>query len=298
MRRAVLLIVAGFVILLVLGMTMGQFLSVGQRIAHVSRLAGPVTAKLPRAGDFRPLADGSNVLAGTTVQTGPAGTLTLNWIDGTRIRVGSNTIMTVLKCQINRTTQVETSLFKLDAGEILVRVRKLLSGQSKFEIQTPTATAGVRGTIFSVRVGSNGQTEVEVLEGQVMVDAQGRSLDLAPGTKATATGQRAEIGEVSPEDQAAWGKERAALGPYLEVSSLVPPGPGAAGPAASVEVTGRVEQGAKLTVNGKAVEVNEINRFRTEVTAPTGVERFEVTIVATDNRGYETKVVREVSPAK
>ena len=295
MRRAIALVVTGFVVLLVLGMLVGQFMAVGQRIAHVSGLAGEVTAKLPKGGDFQALADGSNVLAGTTVKTGPVGTLTLNWIDGTRIRVGANAIMTVLKCQINRNTQAETSLFRLDAGEILVRVRKLLSGQSKFEIQTPTATAGVRGTIFAVRVGPEGKTEIEVIEGQVKVDAEGRELDLAAGTKATASRQAATMANLSPEEQASWDKEKGNMGPYLAMSS---PAPGAAAPAGNIEVKGQVEKGAAVTVNGKAVEVNGLNRFTATVEAPQAGGKLTVTVVATDARGYETKVVREVTVAK
>ncbi len=293
MRRAVILIVAGFLILLVLGMIVGQFLVVGQRIAHVSALSGEVKVKLPKRSDFQPLTDGTNILAGTMVKTGPAATVTLNWIDGTRIRVGADAIMTVLKCQINRNTQAETSLFRLDAGEILVRVRKLLSGQSKFEIRTPTATAGVRGTIFTVRVDQGG-TEVQVIEGHVKVDAQGRELNLAPGTKATASEGKATMRELSPADQAVWERERSALGPYLVLTS--PQDGGGTGPE-GVEVKGKVEKGAVVTVNGKPVEVNGLNRFATTLEAPES-GRLTVTVVAQDQRGYETKVVREVTAAK
>jgi hypothetical protein len=295
MRRAVILIVAVFAIALVLAVLMGQSLVVGQRLAHVSGLAGEVSAKLPRGGDFQPLADGMNVLAGTTIRTGPAATVTLNWIDGTRIRVGSNAIMTVLKCQINRNTQAETSLFRLQVGEILVRVRKLLSGESKFEIRTPTATAGVRGTIFAVRVGSGGQTEIEVIEGRVKVDAQGRELDLAAGTKATASPRTAEVHSLSTQDQAAWEREKGELGPYLLVTE---PAAGATVQPGTVEVKGQVERGAQVSVQGKPVEVNDLNRFVASVGIPAASKHVSVTVVARDERGYETREVRQLTVAQ
>ncbi len=292
MRRAVLAIVVVFVILLVLGVVVGQSLAVGQRIAHVSGLSGEVAAQPPRGGDFQPLADGTNVLAGTTIKTGPAGTVTLNWIDGTRIRLGSNAIMTVLKCQINRNNQAETSLFRLQIGELLVRVRKALSGQSKFEIQTPTATAGVRGTIFAVRVDRVGETKIEVIEGQVRVNAQGRELDLAAGTKGTAGTGGTTVEKLTSEEQAAWERHRNQLGPYLLVTS---PTAGAKVAGNTVEVKGQVEKGAQVTVQGEPVQVNEGNRWATMVQIPPGSKQVTVTVTAKDERGYETSEVREVS---
>lgn len=291
MRRTVLLIVAIFVIALVLAVLVGQSLAVGQRIAHVSSLTGEVAARPPKGGEFQPLANGSNVLAGTTIKTGAAGTVTLNWIDGTRIRVGSNAIMTVLKCQINRNNQAETSLFRLQVGELLVRVRKMLSGQSKFEVQTPTATAGVRGTIFAVRVEPDGQTKIEVIEGQVRVDAQGRELDLPAGTKGTAGAGGATVESLTPEEQAAWERQKDQLGPYLVVTS---PPAGATVSAGPLEVKGQVEKGAQVTVQGEPVQVNELNRWTTTLKIPPDSQRVTVTIRARDERGYETTEVREV----
>ena len=292
MRRAVLLIVGLFLIVLVLGMAVGQWLVVGQRIAHVSGVAGQVTAALPKGGEAA-LIEGANVVAGTQITTGPAGTVTLNWMDGTRVRVGANTIMTVLQCQINNTTKAETSLFKLDAGEILVRVRKLLSGQSKFEIQTPTATAGVRGTVFAVRVES-GKTEVEVFEGQVKVDSStGQELEVSPGRKAETSTDKAAVEDLSPAEQATWAKEQGQMGPYLAVTAPQPGEKVAAG--TPVEVKGRVEQGAQVVVNGQPVHVRGTNRFTTTLAAPAGGGKLAVTVVAKDARGYETKEVREVN---
>jgi hypothetical protein len=227
-------------------------------------------------------------------------------VDGTRIRLGANAIMTVLQCQINRRSDAETSVFKLDAGEILVRVRKLLSGQSKFEIRTPTATAGVRGTIFTVKVGPGGQTQVEVLEGQVQVAASGREVSLAPGTEVDATAQGAQVHQLSPEQQAAWAREKSGLGPSLTVTA---PAAGATVPAGTVEIKGQVEAGAKVTISGQvekgakatvnlqSAHVNGLHRFTATLWAQPGA-KLTVTVVATDWRGYTTTVVREVTVGK
>ena len=45
----------------------------------------------------------------------------------------------------------KTTLLDLALGKVLVHVEKL-QGKSKFEVRTPTALTGVRGTTFTVEV--------------------------------------------------------------------------------------------------------------------------------------------------
>ena len=61
-----------------------------------------------------------------------------------------------------------TTQLDLAIGEVLVHAEKL-SSSSSFEVKTPTANAGVRGTIFSVWVSRQGDSLVRVLEGLVTV---------------------------------------------------------------------------------------------------------------------------------
>jgi len=296
MRKAVVLIVVLFVIALALALVLGRSLAVTQRIAHVSNPVGTVLAKIPRATDFAPLQQAQNVLAGTVLKTGPASSLTLNWIDGTRLKVGPETIMTVLKCQINHDTGEQVSLFRLDVGEIWVRVRKLLSRESKFEIRTPTATAGVRGTVFVVRVTPEGDTEVVVLEGKVHVSAGGQKLAVTPGAKAVAAAQAVEVQQLSPDEQATWQQPPDLQGPYLKVTQ---PLPGASVTPGPLRVRGQVEENAQITVNGQSVVVSDLHRFTATVDIPPEAQIFVVWIVATDEQGAQTEVITEVqvSPA-
>ena len=46
-------------------------------------------------------------------------------------------------------TKDKTTYLDLAVGRVLIHAQKL-TGQSKFEVKTPTSTAGVRGTIFEV----------------------------------------------------------------------------------------------------------------------------------------------------
>ena len=174
MRKAAFAIIIGFSFLAALALLLTQSVAVMQRIAHVSNVSGDVKVKLVahEADAARPIGDKRLVQAGDKLITGPDGRVTLNWIgDGTRIRVEPNTELTIQKCQAVR-RGAELAMFRLDLGKIWIRVLRMLSQQDKFEIQTPTATAGVRGTIFSVDVTADGTTAVQVYEGQVALESE------------------------------------------------------------------------------------------------------------------------------
>ncbi len=70
---------------------------------------------------------------------------------------------------------VKKASFKLWTGNVFAKVKSLFSPNSKFEVQTPTTTAGVRGTSFSVSVGQGGSTDVGVYSGSVGVKSSNSS---------------------------------------------------------------------------------------------------------------------------
>ena|GEM_PF-5182189 len=65
--------------------------------------------------------------------------------------------------------------FKEWVGNVAVKVKSLFNSDSKFEIETPTTTAGVRGTLFLVSVEPNGRNGVSVFDGVVGVSRKGSS---------------------------------------------------------------------------------------------------------------------------
>lgn len=62
---------------------------------------------------------------------------------------------------------VKKASFKLWVGKVVANVKSLFSPSSKFEVQTPTTTAGVRGTTFSVSHYPDGRSNVKVYSGSV-----------------------------------------------------------------------------------------------------------------------------------
>ena len=289
MRKSAILLVGVLGIFIFLAVLMMQSLVIVQRVASVSGVAGDVFVKAASDEDFHPLGDAEHVLAGSMVRTGPVGDVTLNWVDGSRVRLGPETTMRVRKCSLNTNTKERTSLFDLDAGRIWVRVLSALSGKTKFEVRTPTATAGVRGTVFSVAVDETGHTSVAVYEGEVKVDTETGSASVAPGQQAMVEGTTARVASQAQSD-VNWDEQTGIIGPRLELD--VGDTIAVAADAQAVTVSGISEPGATVTINGSPVELDASNGFSAQVPAG-GTTDAMIVVTATDYRGGQT--VRAVS---
>ncbi|MFP3905097.1 MAG: FecR domain-containing protein [Armatimonadota bacterium] len=284
-KTAVLFITVLFLLIFIAGVILQSAL-IFQRIAVVRAVEGDVMVKARKHQDFEPVAGKQRLYAGDTVRTGEDGYLKLEWIDGTRVAVDPETQMTILKCRMNRMTNSETSLFKLDVGNIWIRVIKVLSQKSKFEIRTPTATAGVRGTVFSVRVDEAGETEVSVYEGSVLVNSEARSETVEQENVARIAGDSVNLQAFGEAEKKQWESKRDVAGPVLYVE--VPEGGYSAAPGETVEIRGQAEPGAKVAVSGQPVELKIKHRFDTEVTVPEDFEddTLVVAVTAVDRRGF------------
>lgn len=293
MRKAAVLLVCALGALLFVGASMVQSLFVIQRLAAVLDVSGTVEVKTADAKVFAPVGNATHVRAGDVVRTAADGAVTLNWVDGSRIRLGPNTELTVLMCQLDRAEQAQSYLFKLDAGQVWVRVLQALSRKSKFEIQTPTATAAVRGTVFSVEVDGAGGTTVSVLKGEVAVAGAGGSLQLKENQEAAVSASTATpVRPMTPERETEWETAKTVAQPLLRLdepsSDKLPPG------AATIRVAGETERGATVTVNGKPVS-KLASKFTVDVPIPRDARDFGITARARDAKGFETVVVKQLS---
>ncbi|MGC9317638.1 MAG: FecR family protein [Armatimonadota bacterium] len=284
MRKSVVLLIGVLVVFMFLGILMVQSLVVVQRIASVSDVVGDVYVRARGNAEFQPLGATEHVLAGSAVKTGVDSTVTLNWVDGSRIRLGPKTSIKVRKCSLNTSTKKATSLFELDAGHIWARVLTMLRSESKFEIRTPTATAGVRGTVFYVGVGETGETTLAVYEGAVSLEADASAETVQPGQQAMVVEGSAPSVMPATGDLD-WAQQQGIIGPRLDLDL---------GPEVTVDaddrtltVSGIAEPGAQVTINGSPVKLDRRNRFAAEVPiadAPEGM----VVVSATDIRGHTT----------
>ncbi len=139
--------------------------------------------ELERGGQRNPLSSGARLVEGDWLHAGPQGSATLRFADGARLVLRPSS-----RLQLGRLSQGRLgvrSQLQLQEGAADSRVPPRSAEKqaarrlpARFELLTPVANLGVRGTAFRTQV-RNGQLHLEVLEGEVSA-AQGRSAQAVP----------------------------------------------------------------------------------------------------------------------
>jgi len=107
---------------------------------------------------------GDNLKFGEEITTGDNSRLNIELYDGSEIRMGPNSKVTISEEMCDQRTMVEQA-----AGYLYYKVQKLLKDQ-KYEVKTGIAYSGVRGTQFSIEVNNN-EVIIRVFEGAFEVYA-------------------------------------------------------------------------------------------------------------------------------
>jgi len=127
-------------------------------------------AQIGRGGAFTPAAVGAAVQLGDQLKTGK-GQMRVVFRDDSVVDLAENSTLTVDTQVFDPGNSKFSSLLKLAAG----KARAMVSGVygapgASFEVETPTAVAGVRGTAFFIEYDSgNETTDVVGIEGRIMV---------------------------------------------------------------------------------------------------------------------------------
>lgn len=118
----------------------------------------------------RPAQPGMRLQAGDRVRTATGGSLALRLQDGSKIVVHEGTDMILDTAQAYQGTEMLATRLRLSAGRIETEVARQRPPGGQYEITTPTAHLGVRGTRFRATADSAEQvSRGEVLSGQVAV---------------------------------------------------------------------------------------------------------------------------------
>ncbi|KIE43094.1 FecR domain-containing protein [Geobacter anodireducens] len=123
---------------------------------------------------------GGRVPAGGRLVTGVTGAVEVGYEDGSSFLMRGNGSVDVVRALRRDNVFFDRELL-LGKGNLITRIKRATGREQRFEIRTPSAVAGARGTEFRVGVGRAGETRTEVLEGRVGVDARGREVPLAAG---------------------------------------------------------------------------------------------------------------------
>ncbi len=106
-----------------------------------------------RGGEWLAAKDGMIILPGDEVKTARNNSVEVLMDGGKvgRVEVKEGSLFRIQKAETDSVTGDKRTLLDLAMGKILVKV-EALKGNSRFEVRTPTALTGVRGTVFEVTV--------------------------------------------------------------------------------------------------------------------------------------------------
>ncbi|HEV8689666.1 MAG TPA: FecR domain-containing protein [Ideonella sp.] len=163
-----------------------QLLREQPTVAEVVHAHGDVSVVRAPSTTPEALAGGATLAAGDAVHTGAQSSVTLRFADGSRLLLRPSSRLRLDRL-MRSATGASTGL-SLDDGAADSEVLKLTTpGPRRYEIRTPQAILGVRGTEFRTRVDA-GATRVEVLEGRVGALKGAREAGVSSGEGVVADG--------------------------------------------------------------------------------------------------------------
>ena len=115
------------------------------------------------------LAVGSQVYEGDLIETRGKTRLEIKLPDESALRIGPQSKVQMKKAAFGKTVDERKVNAKLVVGNVWAKVAHAVGGDSRFEVQTESAVAGVRGTTFRVDAKKDRSCVVKVYAGTVAV---------------------------------------------------------------------------------------------------------------------------------
>ena len=126
-----------------------------QRKAIIARVRGDAEVKYLDQKKWVPARIAMVLTEGDAIKTGFDSWVLLH-LNGkgetAAVEISENAKLLLSELQWHEESETHTTLLDLASGELLIKAKKLQAPESKFEVKTPTAIVGVRGTKFAVKV--------------------------------------------------------------------------------------------------------------------------------------------------
>ncbi len=152
-------------------LALGAF-SLSAAPADITYTEGDASVRL-KTGKQQDAQIGDRLNTGDTLRTGADGQVELDQ-KGVTIKIAHSTVFTLME---KSQGGISSTMLSVALGSIKFRYDKLTGTEP--QVRTNGATAGVRGTEFTVFSGADGSTLIAVDAGQVTVESEGKSVDLA-----------------------------------------------------------------------------------------------------------------------
>jgi len=181
-RRVAVPVTLGLVLIIATVLGASNFISPTATLASgctLTILNGTVDIQAPEADAIQQGTDGMALEIGTRIKTAGDSHALLTFFDGSTLKLEPSTDIEIQELAYNDEKAI-TVVLKQWAGKTWNRVVKMADAGSRYEIETPSACAIVRGTLFATEVNEDGSTTVTTTEGLVSVVGQEEEVYLPP----------------------------------------------------------------------------------------------------------------------
>ena len=151
----------------------------------LSIVDGNVLIQKSGSSDWIDGKEGMTMEAGDTIQTGNESSAKITFFEGSTIELNTGSQLEIASLDVAQ-SGTTTILLKQKMGETVSRVIKLADPKSRYEIETISAVAAVRGSTMIVDIAPNGATSVGNEEGSISIIAQGIEVAVPVGSHSVA----------------------------------------------------------------------------------------------------------------
>jgi PKD repeat protein len=152
-----------------------------KEFATLHLFGGRVDVQRNGSDSFERGMENASLHEGDTVRTGEFGRASIEYFDDSVTRLDHDTTFRLVTLETLGNAN-DSPVIELDqsAGNSFNRVSELTDPDSRFDIDTPSATASVQGTVYALIV-ENGATTVAVLDGEVKTTGRAGPVSVSAG---------------------------------------------------------------------------------------------------------------------
>jgi len=141
-----------------------------QAVATIVDGKAHVYAKGSKKGTI--LKKNDHIAKNQEVRVGEKSRVELKFPDGTVMRFAEGSVVRMEDLTYDSKTKDKKVKVDMAGGKLWANVKKLVTSDSKVEVKTVNAVAGVRGTVYRVNVDNDNSAMVKVYDGSVYVDGK------------------------------------------------------------------------------------------------------------------------------
>jgi hypothetical protein len=135
-------------------------------VGSLGSFIGSVELSAARSPGWKSARIGCKLFSGDSLRTAEESTAEIRWANGGMVRVAERSAVAVIGPS---DTAPRSSKAIVLSGKVWANMKKITSSGAEFGVNTPTATAAIRGTVFRVDMDPDSATDVLVYDGKVAV---------------------------------------------------------------------------------------------------------------------------------